>query len=74
MTIVTRQAKGAPLTHAEGDNNLVELDALILMRVFRDATNPAVTFGDRVFGICLDMHYQAERMTTVNKAPNFFGD
>lgn len=51
----------------------VEPDTFILMRVFRDAMHPNDTFSDQVFGVALDLHYQANRATTPQKAPNFYG-
>jgi hypothetical protein len=50
----------------------IEPDTLILMRVFRDSTHPNDNLDASAFGICLDMHYQADKATTKNKAPNFF--
>jgi hypothetical protein len=60
----------APANAIPGTN--VEPDTFVLMRVFRDATHPNDTFSDQVFGIALDLHYQADRATTPNKAPNFY--
>lgn len=51
----------------------IEPDTLILMRVFRDAGHANDTFNAPVYGIALDLHYQADRATTPNKAPNFYG-
>lgn len=51
----------------------IEPDTMILCRVFRDATHPNDTFDDQVFGVALDLHYQANRATTPNKVPNFYG-
>lgn len=51
----------------------IEPDTIILCRVFRDATHPNDTFDDQVFGVALDLHYQADRATTPNKSPNFYG-
>lgn len=81
-TVYVEQAStGTPFMHyiAEvSDANAipgtnVEPDTFILMRVFRDAAHPNDTFSDQVFGIALDLHYQADRATTPNKAPNFYG-
>ena len=49
----------------------IEVDSLIHMRVFRDATNVADTCTDQVFGLMADCHYQASQIGTKNKAPNF---
>jgi hypothetical protein len=51
---------------------LVEPDSLIIARVFRDPTHPNDTLNAEAFGLCLDMHYQADRATTPNKFPNFY--
>lgn len=50
----------------------IETDGFILLRIFRDATHPNDTLDDLVFGIALDLHYQASQLTTPFKAPNFF--
>jgi hypothetical protein len=52
--------------------SLVEPDSLIIARVFRDPTHPNDTLDASVFGLCLDMHYQADRATTPNKSPDFY--
>lgn len=49
---------------------LVEPDTLIMMRVFRDGAND--THADTVAGFTVDLHYQTERIATLNKAPDFF--
>lgn len=51
----------------------IEPDTVILVRVFRDGAHANDTLNDTVFGIFLDLHYQADKATTPNKAPNFFG-
>ena len=51
---------------------LVEPDSLILMRIFRDAAHVNDTFPDAVFAWMADIHYQSSRLSTKNKAPNFF--
>jgi hypothetical protein len=48
-----------------------EVDSLLLFRVFRDAAHGNDTFPDAVFGLTVDIHYQADRWATLNKAPNF---
>lgn len=54
-----------------GDN--IEPDTLILCRFFRDGEHGNDTLVDDCFVFCVDMHYQADKATTPNKAPNFFG-
>jgi 3D (Asp-Asp-Asp) domain-containing protein len=51
--------------------DLVEPDTVLLVRVFRDGAHVNDTMGD-VFGILVDLHYQAAQHTTPNKSPNFF--
>lgn len=49
----------------------IEPDTVILCRIFRDGANVNDTLNETVFGIFLDLHYQADRATTPNKAPPF---
>ncbi len=51
----------------------IEPDTLILCRFFRDGTHANDTLDADVFVFCVDLHYQADKATTPNKAPNFFG-
>lgn len=51
----------------------VEVDAVILMRIFRDAANVADTFPGTIFAILADCHYECDRYATPNRAPNFYG-
>lgn len=77
---VEQAATGTPYMHYIAEVSLanaipgtnVEPDTVILVRVFRDAPHINDTFADQVFGIALDLHYQADRATTPNKAPNFY--
>jgi hypothetical protein len=39
--------------------NALEIDAIISIRVFRDATHSNDTYADKAFGIFCDLHYQA---------------
>lgn len=50
----------------------MEVDGLLLMRIFRDAANVADTCTDAAFLLTVDLHYQADRFVTPNKAPNFY--
>ena len=50
----------------------IEPDSVIKVIIFRDATHPNDTFPDKVHAWQADMHYQAGRLTTKNKAPNFY--
>jgi hypothetical protein len=51
----------------------IEPDTVIVCRVFRDGADVNDTLDGDVFGVFLDLHYQADKATTPNKAPNFFG-
>lgn len=58
---------------------VADIDALTLTEpdeiidvVIRRVTNGAVDNTDDVFGIKVDFHYESDRDTTPNKAPNFY--
>ena len=50
---------------------LIEPDAIAMVTV-RRVTNGAVDNTDNVFGITVDFHYEADRDSTPNKAPDFY--
>jgi hypothetical protein len=50
---------------------LTEPDELILVTVTR-VTNGGTNNTDFVFGLMVDLHYEADRHATPNKAPDFF--
>lgn len=50
----------------------IEPDTVIQVRLFRDGTNPADTLEQPVFGLFLDLHYQADHTTTPLKVPPFY--
>ena len=52
----------------------IEPDALVLVRVFRDAAHVNDTCTNGVFGFTADIHYQSDRHSTLNHAPNFYGN
>jgi hypothetical protein len=54
------------------DGTGMNIDTVILIRVFRDAEHVNDTYPDSVYGITFDLHYQCERYATPNKDPNFF--
>ena len=56
----------------DGEALGIEPDVVIMMRVFRDATHVNDDLATHAFGLFVDLHYQAERRGTVNKAPDFF--
>jgi hypothetical protein len=50
----------------------LETDGLIIMRVFRDATNVLDTLTDTAFLLLADLHYQSDKEATPNKNYPFF--
>ena len=50
----------------------LEPDAVILMRIFRDAGSHTDTYPADIFGITADLHYQAGQHGTPQKRPDFF--
>lgn len=80
---VEQAANGTPYMHYVGEVSeanaidgaalSIEPDTVILVRVFRDGAHVNDTFDGNVFVSFLDLHYLADKATTPNKAPNFFG-
>ena len=76
-TTVTQNAHGTAWRHmiAEVDIadiiTLTEPDELILVTLTR-ITNGATENTDAVFGLMVDIHYESDRDSTLNKAPNFY--
>lgn len=58
--------QGIPGTH-------VEPDTMILMQTFRRATHPNDTFPGSIWAMTHDLHHEVDRMSTINRAPNFYG-
>jgi hypothetical protein len=50
----------------------LEVDAMIVMRIYRDGTHDNDTFPDTVLGITADLHIEVDRAATPNRAPNFY--
>jgi len=50
----------------------IEPDTVIKIRIFRDAA--VDTYNGKVHAWQSDIHYQIERIGTINKAPNFYND
>lgn len=75
---VEQAASGTAWTHMvsecaiEDAVTLAEPDTLLLVTV-RRISNGGTDNADSVFGLEIDWHYQADRDTTPNKAPNFYG-
>ena len=54
------------------NGGILETDALILCRFFRDATHPNDTYPDDVFLLTVDIHYPAFQSQSPNRTPPFF--
>lgn len=50
---------------------LPEVDSLIMVRMFRDATDAADTFPDAIMALTMDIHYRAFKLGTKGKRPDF---
>ena len=50
----------------------LEVDAMILARLFRDGSHPNDTFPDEVFGITVDLHTEIDRYSTPFRFPPFY--
>lgn len=50
----------------------IEVDSIIMCRVFRDAAHVNDTCTDAAFGFYADVHYQSDRFATKNRAPSFY--
>lgn len=50
----------------------IEVDSLVMMRVFRDAAHVNDTLTDAAFLFMVDLHYQKQYLGTKNKSPNFY--
>jgi hypothetical protein len=53
-----------------GEN--IEVDGMILSRVFREPTHPNDTFEGSVWAITSDLHIEVDRHSTPNRAPDFY--
>ena len=77
MISVTQAAAGTAYRHMVAEVaignilTLTEPDELILVTL-RRVTNGGTNITDTVFGLMVDMHYEADRDATPNKAPNFY--
>ena len=50
----------------------IEVDSLMLVRVFRDAAHINDTFSGTVHIFTADIHHQVNRFATKNRSPNFY--
>lgn len=66
------QLSAASPTAAQLNSTTLEVDGLIFVRIYRDAGDTDDTLTQEPFLHTVDIHYQADRMSTPNKAPNFY--
>lgn len=59
------QGAGIPGTH-------IEVDGMIMTRVFRDPAHANDTFVGSVWAITADLHIEVDRHATPNRAPDFY--
>jgi len=50
-----------------------EIDSIIRFKVSRDVDNPLDTYYGNVFLLLTDLHYEADRIASLNKSPDFYG-
>lgn len=50
----------------------IEVDGMIMTRIFRDPTHANDTFSGSVWAITADLHIEVDRHATINRAPNFY--
>lgn len=76
-TVYVEQASSGQYIHHVAEINpgitssSLEPDAIVLVRLFRDAAHVNDTCTDAISIITSDIHYQANRFATKNKAPAF---
>lgn len=54
------------------DGTGIEVDSVILMRVYREGAHENDTLAASVWGICCDLHIQVDRTATKNRGPDFY--
>lgn len=65
---VAEAAEGAGIPGTD-----IEVDGMVMMRVFRDPAHVNDTFVGSVWAITADMHHECDRASTPSRAPNFYG-
>ena len=60
------------ISECENGIPALEPDTIFLVRISRDGANPLDTYPDKVFGLMMDIHYETDRVGTLNKQPNFY--
>lgn len=61
---------GGDATHI--DRARIEVDGILLLRIYRDPGDAADTLNQDTFLHFVDMHYQSTNMATKQKSPNFY--
>jgi hypothetical protein len=80
VLVIEQNGKGLTGEHmvaecSDSDAFIVpEPDTIVRIKVARDGSHANDTFYGSVAGLMLDLHYQSDRETTVNKAPDFYGE
>lgn len=77
---VEQTTSGVPYTHyvSQPAENMgvpgagMNVDTVLLFRIFRDSVHINDTLDDVVFGITFDLHYECVRYATPNRDPDFF--
>ena len=64
---VAEAAQGAGIPGAD-----IEVDGMIMTRVFREPAHANDTFVGSVWAITADLHIEVDRHATPNRAPNFY--
>jgi hypothetical protein len=85
-TSITQTASGTVRTHMIGevqlsasspsaaqlDSDNLEVDGVIMVRAYRNPGDADDTLNVTPFVHYVDIHYQTDRVNTINKAPNFY--
>ena len=66
------QMSAASPSASQIDSDNIEVDGIILVRTYRDGTDPADTLNQQPFVHFIDIHYQSTGITTKNRAPDFY--
>ena len=61
---------GGDATHI--DRALIEVDGIVIARIWRDSTDVSDTLDQAPFMLFSDLHYQSTNIGTKNRAPNFY--
>ena len=66
------QLSSSTPTAIQLDSSNIEVDGLLLMRLFRDPADPQDTLNQLPFLHFMDIHYQSTNLATKQKAPDFY--